>query len=131
MPILVDYILLDRQRRSKPGYKARKFVKPIVNFTAQSYWELCDFSRCDIEYITEPAITFDLSEAYLKKVALGTETLTLPDIPIHSVNNERAVQETSKACKAYSTYEKRHSNIIMTINSREKLPTEASKRHFV
>ena len=126
----VNYILLDRQRRAKPDYVARKFVKPTVNFQAKTYWELCDFNQCSIEYITEPAITFDISDEDLKKCGTGEKPLVLPDVPIHSVNNERAVQETSKACKAYSTYEKRHSSIIMTLNSRKKLPKEASKKHF-
>ena len=126
----VNYILLDRQRRAKPGYVVRKFVKPTVNFLAQTYWDLCSFNQCPIEYITEPAITFDVSDDDLKKCATGEKPLVLPDIPIHSVNNERAVQATSIACQSYGTYEKRHSTLIMKLNCREKLPTGATKKHF-
>ena len=124
----VDYILLDRKRRAKPGYVMRKWVKPTVNFEATTYWDICD--KSNIEYMTEPPITFDFSDDALKSSAKTGVNLVIPDIPIHSINNERAVQETSKVCAAYSTYEKRHSALVMTLNSREKLPTEASKEHF-
>ena len=100
-----------------------------VNFSAKTYWDLCEFNKCDMEYITEPPITFGISDDDLKKCAQGTD-LVLPDIPINSINNERAVQETSKACRSYSTYEKRHANIIMTMNSRAKLPYDPTKKDF-
>ena len=124
----VDYILLDRKRRSTPGHVMRQWVKPTVNFQAKTYWDICD--KSNIEYMTEPPITFDISDDALKSCAKTGVNLIIPDIPIHSINNERAVQETSKVCRAYSTYEKRHKALIMTLNSRKKLPTEASKEHF-
>ena len=125
----VNYIKADRIRRSKPDHVRRKFAKPEVNFTAKTYWTLCDFMKCDMEYITEPPITFDFTMEELQSCVSGVD-LVLPDIPIHSVNNERAVQETSKACRDYDTYEKRLPVIHLTMKSRENLPTDASKRHF-
>ena len=85
--------------------------------------------KCDMIYITEPPITFDFTMEELQSCVSGVD-LVLPDIPIHSVNNERAVQETSKACRDYDTYEKRLPVIHLTMKSRENLPTDASKRHF-
>ena len=125
----VRHILQDRERRSMYGHEKRKFKKPNVNFAAKTYLELCNFSTCDAEYITEPPITFDFTDDELKRCAAGHD-LVLPDIPIHSLNNERAVQETTKACKAYPTYEQRHSSILQTLKSRAELPTEATKRQF-
>ena len=116
-------------RRSRPDHEKRVFVKPIVNFEAKSYWELCSFPNCDLEYITEPRITFGFTPKELQSCLSGQD-LILPAIPIHSVNNERAVAETTKACKAYKTYEERIKNIFMTLKSRAELPTHAKKSDY-
>ena len=100
-----------------------------MNFQARNYWELCDFPNCDLEYITEPRITYDFTPKELQSCISGQD-LILPDIPIHSVNNERAVQETTKACRAFDNYEARHSNILLTLKSRAELPTEATLMDF-
>ena len=126
----VLHILEDRKRRLVPGHEMRKFEKPTVNFKATSYLKMIDFNTCDPAFITEPPITFDYTDAQLKLCASGKD-LILPDIPIHSLNNERAVQETTKACKAFATYEQRVANIIQTLKSRQNLPKHPNKSDFV
>ena len=126
----VDMINADRARRSEPGHQRRIWKKPIVNFEATSYLNICDFSKVSKEYITEPPATFDLTEQDFQRCVLGND-LPIPDIPCESTNNERAVQASTIACTHYATYEKRLANIFLTLKSRGKTSTNATKEDFM
>ena len=73
-------------------------------------------------------ITFDLSnQQLLEAVENGGECLGIPDIPCHSQNNERAVQDVTIVAKSCSTYEKRLANLKVTLESREKISRDSTK----
>ena len=79
--------------------------------------------------ITEPPLTFNFSDKDLQNCVMG-HGLNLPEIPCHSQNNERAVQETSLVAKQFSTYEKRHANLLQSISSREKFSKDSKVEDF-
>ena len=106
-------------------------MKPkTINFDAPSYLHMIDFNTLDSDNaITEPPLTFNFSDKDLQHHVLHND-LILPEIPCHSQNNERAVQETSLVAKQFSTYEKRHANLLQSISSREKFSTDSKIGDF-
>ena len=48
----------------------------------------------------------------------------------NSQSNERAVQDTSLVAKEFSTYEKRHTNLLQSMSSSEKFSKDAKVEDF-
>ena len=125
-----DYILKDRAVRETRDFRTYKLQK--LNFEAKSYLDLLgkDFENVRPQFITEPPLTFDVSDSELLKCCLGKD-LQFPEIPCHSQNVERAVACTTKVAETVVGYEKRHSHILLLNKSRQKLSKDANKTDYM
>ena len=131
----LKWIMIDRRRRAS-GAPLRQFVLPgiHINFQAERYMDLVDLDS--FPQVTEPPLLFKYSNEALINLANGAESSKItfswfPEIPSHSQNNERKVQDTSIAVKKYTTKNRRNSNMLVTNENREKLPKDASKSSFL
>ncbi len=118
---------MDDRSRRKDG-DVRQFVLPKVNLLAPNYLEMIDFNA-NPSYITEPPLTMSYSNDELVKF-VKQQPFPKLNIPCHSQNVERHVAETTNAAKHASSHDKRHQNLIQTFESRQKVPTNATKKHF-
>ena len=128
----VKMIMDARRRRRRDGDNGRRlFLKPkTINFNPPSYLHMIDLNALEAAgEITEPPLTFNFSDKDLQNCVMGHE-LNLPEIPCHSQNNERCVQDTSIVAKEFSTYEKRHANLLLTMSSRGKFSKDSKKEDF-
>ena len=105
----------------------RSYHPPKLNFNAESFLEMIDLSSTDV---TAPPLLRDFSNKDLRQYALDGG-IPIPDIPNHSVNNERHVQDTSKAAKLAVGVEKTHSHILNMQQNREQIPTKSKKSDFL
>ena len=60
-----------------------------------------------------------------------TGKIEIPNIPCHSVNNERAVKDTSQASLAAIGYEKTHAHILNLNENRDRIRTRHTKSDFI
>ena len=120
-----DIIIKARARAAKKS-EIRPYHPPKLNFNAESFLEMIDLSSTDV---TAPPLLRDFSNKDLRQYALDGG-IPIPDIPCHSVNNERHVQDTSKAAKLAVGVEKTHSHILNMHKNRAEIPTKSKKSDF-
>ena len=123
----------------KPGTKPKTFVCVSVRPTFKSP-DPADIAKSkksnnlrqlifELHHRIRPPLTFNFSDKDLQGHVLRND-LVIPDIPCHSQANERAVQDTSIVAKQFSTYEKRHANLLQTMSSREKFSKDSKVEDF-
>ena len=117
-------LILKARRRNDPNV-LRQFVKPKINYEAKNYFELLDKSK-----IYEPPLLRIFSNERLLECAAGRD-LPLSNIPCHSTNTERAVQNTTLACKSVIGEDRRHEFLLNLAENREKIPTRFTKGDFI
>ena len=124
-------MILKARKKRHENTEWRQFFKPkSINIDESSYVHIIDFNALESDNaITEPPLTFNFSDKDLQHHVLHND-LILPEIPCHSQNNERAVQETSIVAKHVSTYEKRHANLLQSISSRGKFSKDSKIEDF-
>ena len=120
--------------RSKPCTSKRPFTVPgeRLNMKATSYLDMIDFNASsNREYITDPPLLRMFDDATLLSYTTQVDKkLPIPDIPSHSVNNERAVQDTSKASLQVVGENRTHERILTYQESREAVPVISKKSTF-
>ena len=89
----LSYIVAYRSRNSA----RRQFKKPELNVKAKSVMDLIGFKKVDPTYITESPLTRIYSLEDLQDCCRFGIDLSVPQIPNHSQNNERAVASTTQA----------------------------------
>ena len=57
-------------------------------------------------------------------------TIDIPNIPCHSVNNERAIKDTSQASLQAIGIEQTHAHILNLNENRSQIPTSHKKSDF-
>ena len=118
-------LILKARRKNDPAV-LRQFVKPKkINYNATNYFELLDYSE-----IYEPPLLRTYSNERLLECAAGHD-LPLTNIPCHSTNTERAVQNTTNACATVIGQDRRHEFLLNLSENREKVPTHAKKEVFL
>ena len=124
-------LILKARIKRRESTEWRQFFKPkSININAPSYVHMIDFNALESDNaITEPPLTFNFSDKELQHHVLHND-LIIPDIPCHSQNNERAVQDVSIVAKLFSTYEKRHANLLQTMSSRGKFSKDSKIEDF-
>ena len=120
--------------RSKPKLKNRKFKAPGIcgklNLNANSFMEMVDLTSIrNKSYVTDPPLLrlYD-NDALIEFAKNGN--LILPNIPCHSVNNERCVKDTSLASSLSVGEDGRHSFILNLGENRAKIPHHPKKSDF-
>ena len=156
----LGFIERARERRMKNPNHIRLFTYPKgkINFEANSIDELLnlkDIEAKNPEYITEPPLLMDFSLEELRKIHqhcvetgikpleyLGDEKLcngdqrllklgqNLSSLKCHSMDNEKAVQMTTKAVKKHIGHDDQKGAIILTKDSVDQLPINTTKRDF-
>ena len=120
----IDLIL--KARRKNDPTVLRQFVKPKkINYKAKNYFELLDKSE-----IYEPPLLRNFSNERLLECAAGRD-LPLSNIPCHSTNTERAVQNTTNACATVIGQDRRHEFLLNLTDNRSKIPTRFKKEDFI
>lgn len=81
--------------------------------------------------VSEPPLTSHLTVAQLEELAATSSSeLVLTAIPCHSQAVERHVRMVSNASKRVVGEQKRHENILGTLESRSQMPSFRTKRDF-
>ena len=118
-------LILKARRKNDPAV-LRQFVKPKkINYNATNYFELLDYSE-----IYEPPLLRTYSNERLLECAAGND-FPLTNIPCHSTNTERSVQNTTNACATVIGQGRRHEFLLNLSENREKVPTHAKKEVFL
>ena len=131
-------ILKARKYRANMALPPRKYSKPSkeqINFKAKSYVELqremWHCTRFQSNW-TEPPLLRNISNKMLiQGIEKKLELPEITNIPCHSQNTERSVQNTALASSRSIGQEKVHGNLLNLGKSRKNVPTEHSKSHFL
>ena len=111
--------ILECRKTSKPGTPVRKFQVPKLNFDAQTYTEMIDWTN-----MTEPPLTKNIPTEELA-VLITVEYYKLKDMfkfPCHTQGVERTVKIVTEAARTVCGHEKRHAQILSKLESRSKMP---------
>ena len=123
----VEIIIEARQRSSG---EVRQYFAPnkLLVFNAKTYLDMVDLRLKSI--VTPPPLLENYSDNTLRRVALQGP-IYIPAIPCHSVNNERAVKNTSQASKVAVGHDNTHNHILNLTENREQIRTRHTKNDFV
>ena len=127
-----------RKYRANKKLPPRKYSKPSldqINLKAKSYVELqrdiWHYTRFRSHW-TEPPLLRNISNAMLiQGISKKLELPEITQIPCHSQNTERSVQNTALASSRSIGQEKVHGNLLNLGISRTNVPTEHSKSTFL
>ena len=109
-----------KARRTKPPKpprvlrKMRKFKIPLLQWGAENWWELIDWSSVQV---FEPEILSRLSNAALDEASANS--LCFPKFPCHSQSVERAVKLVTEAASKVCGGDKRHNHIVSVVAARK------------
>ena len=102
--------------------KKRKFLIPKINFQADAYFSLIDWSD-----LHEPSLTMEMAIEELQTV----NSDDFLDYPCHSQAVERIIRIVSQTSKMLADPSQRDSRIYTTIIQRKKMPVFNHKSQFV
>jgi len=123
-------LILKAREMRKVGI--RKFTVPAINFKANDYVQLVDWSSCDV---TEPPLTMSLTQEDLQNIASGDKTplsslQELFDLPCHTQAVERCVKEVTSAAEHVVGHDVRDGFIRARLMDRKIMPSFESKCQF-
>ena len=98
------------------------------NFQANDYMDFIEWDNLDS--VHEPPLTKDIPDGLLKTWIDERQT-SIPNIPCHTQAVERTIKLVTEVSKIYSSYEKRHQAILLTLISRQKMSKFDSKKDFL
>lgn len=121
-------ILKSRNEPSAEGY-VRDFIMPSINFSANDYTELIDWSVCKL---TPPPL---LSRMPTEHIASLLKDKALPEFnylkfPCHTQAVERCVKLVTESAEKVCGHENRDGYIRATLKSRQLMPTFNFKSQF-
>ena len=128
----LDMIIKARARWEESS-KIRKFVAPgpRLNMKANTYYEMVDLNaRRYKNYVTAPPLLSKYDDETLTAL-VKSGTLEVPDIPVHSVNNERCIKDTSQASKMEVGADNVHARILNLQDNRKSISTRPKKSVFL
>ena len=117
------------EARQRDSGDIRIFYPPnkMLEFEAKTYLDMVDLRRKS--YVTAPPVLRNYDNETLYNLALEGK-IEIPNIPSHSVNNERAIKDTSQASLVGIGIEETHGHILNLGENRSKIRTRHSKRDF-
>ena len=118
------------EARKRDTGEVRQYLPPnhLLVFEAETYLDMVDLRLKS--YVTPPPLLRNYDDETLYNLAIEGR-IEIPDIPSHSVNNERAVKDTSQASKEAIGVEQTHGHILNLVDNRSKVPTTHKKSDFV
>ena len=96
--------------------------------TSKTYLEMVNLNLKSL--VTPPPLLSIYDDETLFDLALEGN-IEIPNIPCHSVNNERAIKDTSQASLQAIGIEQTHGHILNLNENRSKIPTRHKKSDFV
>ena len=111
--------------RAKALRKIRKFKVPPLNWSAEAWWDIIDWSEVQV---VEPSILSRISTDLLDQAVLNP--ITFPEFPCHSQSVERAVKLVTEAASKVCGADRRHNHIVSVIASRKARKPFKSKKHY-
>ena len=118
-------VALIRAARLWETRDVRAFKLPVLNFRAEHYADLIDWSSLEV---TQPPLLRDLSDGDLEEIA--EVPVVLPAYPVHTQAVERTVKVVTEACSSVLGEEARHGLITAIRKHRRILPVFNSKQDF-
>ena len=118
------------EARQRDSGDIRHFYPPnkLLNFEAKTYMEMVDLRLKS--YVTAPPVLRNYDDETLYNLAIEGK-IEVPNVPSHSVNNERAIKDTSQASLVAIGMEETHGQILNLGQNRSKICTRHSKKNFV
>ena len=111
--------------RAKCLRKMRKFQIPPLNWDAEVWWEIIDWSKV---VVFEPALLSEISNDELFQSIQAP--LNFPNFPCHSQSVERAVKLVTEAAFKVCGADRRHNHIVSVLASRKARKPFKSKKHY-
>ena len=111
--------------RAKALRKIRKFKVPALNWSAEAWWEIIDWSQVQV---AEPSILSRIGTDMLDQAV--SNPITFPGFPCHSQSVERAVKLVTEAASKVCGPDRRHNHIVSVIASRKARKPFKSKKHY-
>ena len=111
--------------RAKALRKIRKFKVPALNWSAEAWWEIIDWSQVQV---AEPSILSRIGTDMLDQAV--SNPITFPGFPCHSQSVERAVKLVTEAASKVCGADRRHNHIVSVIASRKARKPFKSKKHY-
>lgn len=111
----------------------RKFVPlgDYINFKAKSIKDMLYWSRIPIELITEPPMLKRFTMQELEAHVIGIKSIVLANVPCHSTNVERAVKNTTEACRKAIGKSAQKALILTVQKSRNELSSLFKKSQMI
>ena len=103
----------------------RKHVIPNLNWNAKNWWDMIDWRKIKI---VEPKIIQQLSTEELEDI-IHTPKL-FPHFPCHTQSVERAVKLVTEAAAKVEGEDRRHGEILATVESRKSRKNLNSKKKY-
>lgn len=126
----VDIIENVRQKKQKSRSKrVRKFIVPNIDFDAETYYTMIDFSKLKpvMNYVSPPLLdSYTIDD--IKKMDFSDN---FKHITCHQQHVERWVANTSSASKYAIGQDMRHQHLLNFMDSTRKVSTEPTKRQFL
>ena len=116
------------QRRKKTLKTVRKFIKPVINFEAESYYTMIDLRKFTPRQFASPPLLRDYSMEAIKEMKFEDNFWR---IPCHSQSVERWVANTTMAAKCAIGPEQRHSWLVNFDQNTGQISTNPTKKEFV
>ena len=122
--------IIEARHRQRDSGDIRHFYPPnkLLNFEAKTYMDMVDLRLKS--YATAPPVLRNYDDETLYNLALEGK-IEVPNVPSHSVNNERAIKDTSQASLVAIGMEETHGQILNLRENRSKVRTRHSKEDFV
>lgn len=122
--------ILQARERSSSNI-VRKFVPPILNFSANDYTEMIEWPK---EKISEPPITTNLTDIELRRI-IEDQFAPMPDVQLanvasHTQSVERVVKEVTEASNKKCGPTARDGFIRVRLQDRKLVPKFESKKDF-
>lgn len=116
-----------RAREKKHNFNIRIFEVPKLNFDAEEYFSLINWSD---ECLSEPPITQNLKDDEIKDMIKTGSIMKIPNFPCHSQAVERHIKLVTDASVSVCGEKARDGFIRSRLKSRCDMPQFETKRNF-
>ena len=126
-------LIIKARKLHKASKSVRKYQLPkkyLKLDSASHYFQLLDLEKIPKKFFTPPPVLQDFSDEEITKAAKGEIVLSIPEIPCHSQNCERAVAATTFASQKAIGHKKRHEFLLNLAKNRNLIKTHATKKNY-
>lgn len=134
--LAVRRIIKARNSESFRNKKVRQFKVPMLNFKAQDYTDLVDWSLLSESNLTEPPVVANFSEHELRNLLKDDGTVTnvvfkrIVEMPCHTQSVERCIKLVTESSKKVCGDKNRDGLIRTTLASRASMKSFENKSEY-